>query len=91
MNFHRMAQLIVCARRAAIGVLILGSVAASAVACGVRPAPSGEPEQVDWSYKGSYVYESPIKLNDDREVTCLVYDDGRSGGLSCDWANAGPR
>lgn len=34
------------------------------------------------------LYESPIKLNDGRELTCIIHSGGYQGGLSCDWANA---
>lgn len=34
------------------------------------------------------LYESPIKLKDGRELTCIIHSGGYQGGLSCDWANA---
>lgn len=34
------------------------------------------------------LYEYPIKLEDGRELTCVIHSGGYQGGLSCDWANA---
>ena len=29
-------------------------------------------------------------LEDGRTVTCLIFDSGNSGGITCDWDNAKP-
>lgn len=34
------------------------------------------------------LYERSITLTDGRDVTCVVYQSGYKGGLSCDWENA---
>lgn len=34
------------------------------------------------------IYESQVQLSDGRFVTCLKYDEGYGGGMSCDWDNA---
>lgn len=33
----------------------------------------------------SYLYERTVSLTDGRTVTCIVYAEGYTGGLSCDW------
>lgn len=56
-------------------------------------AEPSEPHDVQWSSKGDDVYEKIIKLDDGREVSCLIYDAGykRGAGISCDWVSAGER
>lgn len=53
--------------------------------------PGTEPGRT--TLKDSDVYygdllESKVKLVDGRKVTCVVFDGGHAGGLSCDWVSA---
>lgn len=61
-------------------------------ACGAPEKTStqvSQPEEVQKSFdSGSYLKIGFKKLPDGRTVTCVVYQQGYAGGLSCDWANA---
>lgn len=46
---------------------------------------------VAWTDHGNLMYESTVKLNDGREVTCVVYANYRQSGLSCDWEGVSER
>lgn len=65
------------------------------VGCSTADAPSGSTQpdgtvelNTDGTATGVY-NERLMKLSDGREVVCVVYANGRQGGISCDWENAG--
>ena len=79
--------------RARIGWWLAGIAAVTVVslaACSGGPSGGTTTQPVD---KGAGSYSSSlseriIKLKDGRVVTCVIYEGGYAGGLSCDWDNA---
>lgn len=80
-------------RTAALGaatILMLGLSAcgSSAPAPAETPEPIPAPIQVSEKYVNEHSFEITKKLKDGRTVTCVVWQEYREGGVSCDWANA---
>lgn len=65
-------------------VLVMGGL----VGCG----SGGSPENDDRAGETSnYLYERTVELKDGREISCIVYKQYNTGGLSCDWTGAEAR
>ena len=73
------------------------AIAALSIAClgGVTACGSSDASETSDSSDSSDSSETPydvetyeVTLADGRTVTCVEVDNVRSGGLSCDWANA---
>lgn len=79
--------------RARIGWWLAGIAAVTVVslaACGSdgRGGVTTQPNDKGAGTYSSSLSERIITLKDGRTVTCVIYDGGYPGGLSCDWANA---
>lgn len=63
-------------------------VAALALAGCAQQRSTSDPEPPPQSNSTYELQERHIRLADGRDVTCLVYDSGKAGGISCDWVLA---
>ena len=78
--------------RKTLTLAIVSIVTLSLSACGTATQDNtGEDEANDdivCATVASSIYQCDVTMRDKRRVTCLVYNDIREAGMSCDWAHA---
>lgn len=48
-------------------------------------AQKTDQERQSEEQRAGNLFEQKVYLSDGRTVTCIIYEDSRKGGLSCDW------
>lgn len=74
-----------------IMAIVVAWFALSVASCGAAAFPAADKGVAPASEPASHghgVYETVVPTEDGREVRCLVYSYGGSGGMSCDWEGA---
>lgn len=69
-------------------VLTIAAVVAALALTGCASSADLDSVDEDTGNSSSSLYERTVDLSDGRTVTCVIYDDYRMGGVSCDWGNA---
>lgn len=69
-----------------VSVVLVGTILALVFAgCSASGGSGDRPVQNNSVYD---LTEKSITISDGRRITCIVFEDGDAGGISCDWAGA---